>query len=255
MIKVLFIVPYLSGGGAERVVSIWSSELAKLGIYTSILLFFRVENEYVIDKNVQIYSIKDSRENYNKLTKWEKIELLRKKIKKIEPDVVLPFVTHVGIMTTIATIGLPVKLIETIRINPWNSPKSFLMRILRNISIIMSNGCIVQNQEQSLYFPKYIRRKIKVLPNPISNEFVKKEKVFNEKRIKNIVAVGRLEEEKNHRMLINAISKLILDYNDIRLRIYGEGSLYHELSDIIKGKGLTKYVTLCGRTKEIREAL
>jgi len=128
MKRILFVVPFLSGGGAERVVSIWTSELAKLGCDVHLLVYYRVDNEYLVDEKVKIHTIaQKGKSEYERMNIWQKIKALRKALKKIQPDIVLPFITHVGLMVSVAKIGLSLKVIETIRINPRYSPqKGFL---------------------------------------------------------------------------------------------------------------------------------
>ena len=208
MKKIMFIIPFLSSGGAERVTSIWSSKLAEMGADIHLLVFYRVENEYPINKEVIIHTITKNKEQYKKLSKFGKVNLLRLKIKSVGPDIVIPFISAVGLMTNIARIGSQTKMIETIRIDPKYSPKNKVIRLLRNMSVLTSNGCIVQNEEQKNYFPKWSHKKIYVFANPISEEFIQAERTISNPEIRSITAVGRLEHQKNYMMLIKAFSKL-----------------------------------------------
>lgn len=255
MKKVLFLIPFLSSGGAERVVSIWASEMAKKGVDVHLLLFYRVANEYTLDKRVKVHTIKNTKSDYEKLTKFIKLYCLRKAFKEIKPDLVLPFISYVGIMSLIAKIMLPIKVIETVRIDPRYSPKHKTSRWLRNISILFSKKCIVQNKTQLAYFPKWIQNKIRIFPNPIADEFTKKQKIFNEKKIKKFVTVGRLEEQKNFHLLINAFSEIVKIEKDVTLRIYGVGSLHSELNKLISDFDLGEKVLLCGRTNDMVSVL
>jgi glycosyltransferase involved in cell wall biosynthesis len=251
MKKVMFVVPFLSSGGAERVVSIWTSELAKLGVDTNLLLFYRVEDEYPLNEDVIVHIIEENKEKYDKLSKIEKIKLLRLKLKSVNPDVIIPFISHVGLMTNIARVGLKTKMIETIRIDPKYSPKNKVVRMLRNISVLLSNCCIVQNEEQKNYFPKWMHKKIYEFANPISDEFLQVERTMSNSGVRSITAVGRLEHQKNYTMLINAFSKL--RNLDLILNIYGEGSLKGELQSLINELGLSNHIKVWGRSNNIKE--
>ena len=48
------------------------------------------------------------------------------------------------------------------------------------------------------------------------------------------VTVGSLKEQKNHKLLINAINEVIKTHPDIQLYIYGEGWLRPELEGQVK---------------------
>lgn len=251
MKKIMFVVPTLSSGGAERVVSIWSSELANMGADIHLLVFYRVENEYLVNDKVKIHAIKENKEQYDKMSKFNKIKFLRAKLKSLNPDIIIPFISHVGLMANIARTGLKIKMIETIRIDPKYSPKNKLLRLFRNFSVLLSNGCIVQNEDQKKYFPKWSHKKIYVFANPISDEFIQVERTKADSDIRTITAVGRLEHQKNYTMLINAFSKV--QNLDLALNIYGEGSLKDDLQFIINDLGLSNRIKLCGRSNDIKE--
>lgn len=255
MNRLLFVLPFLSSGGAERVVSIWSSELARLGYDVHLILFYRVEKEYALYEKVKVHTISDSKKSYKKLNPLRKIILIRKMLKEIKPEIIIPFITYVGILTNLARIGLKVKLIETIRNNPSYVPSSFIMRIFRNVSVYFSNYCIVQNNEQKEYFPNWFQKRIFVIKNPISNEFLMVRKEHIKKEELSIVSVGRLEPQKNYHLLINAFSQISEKYKNIKLFIYGEGSLHSELSNMIIQKRLENRVYLQGRVENIVEVL
>lgn len=70
---------------------------------------------------------------------------------------------------------------------------------------------------------------------------------------KEIVTVGRLEPQKNQKLLINAFSELAKKFPDYTLVIYGEGSLRKELEKYIESKGLKDRVFLPGAKNNIQE--
>lgn len=255
MKRILFVIPYLTDGGAERVVSIWTSELVKHCKYVHLLLFYRVENEYIIDSRVKIHTISDTKEEYEHMNKLKKIMNIRKILKSIKPDVVIPFVTYVGIAVNMAVVGLSIKVIETIRIDPRVSPQTKFGRFIRNLSVCLSKGCIVQTKTQLQYFPKWLHKRMIVLSNPILPYLVNYKKEFNDNDIKKIITVGRLEKQKNFSMLIKAFWKISRDYKDLYLDIYGDGSLKNEIIELIHSLELDECVKLCGRTNNIEQVL
>ena len=61
MKKVLLTITSLRGGGAERVVSVWSRELLEKGYDVSVLVCARfIGEEYDVNENVKIYSISNT---------------------------------------------------------------------------------------------------------------------------------------------------------------------------------------------------
>lgn len=255
MKKILFIIPYLSSGGAERVVSIWVSELAKLGCDIQLLVFYRIENEYALDDAVIVHSLKREKSEYDHMSKIMKLCSVRKALQAIKPDIAVPFISYVGLMLFIAKIGLPIKIVETIRNNPKFSPPKRIHRWLRNIAVFFSRACLVQNQAELKYFPAWMQKHMVVMANPIADEFVEKEKVFLEKKINSIAAAGRLEKQKNFPLLIRTFAKIAATHHTVQLKIYGEGSQFPQLKEMINHLNLSGQATLCGRANHMAEML
>ena len=255
MKTILFIIPFLSGGGAERVVSIWASELVKLGEQVHLLVFFRTSDEYSLDGSVLLRSISPSKEEHDGLPLRKKLFAIRRALKEIRPDVVIPFLPHVGLLVAAARLGLPVTVIETIRNDPHSSPEGRLLRWLRNLSVALSRRCIVQTGEQLRYFPRWLRRRMAVFANPVSNEFCEACKEFGEKKIRKIIAAGRLVELKNYPLLIRAFTGVAGKDKSIELDIYGEGPLRNALEAMISQAGLQDRARLRGRGGDMAEAL
>ncbi len=68
-----------------------------------------------------------------------------------------------------------------------------------------------------------------------------------------IISVGELNENKNHRVIIEAISRL--KNPQIKYIICGQGKLHKELQELIKKKKLEKQVRLLGFREDIKELL
>lgn len=251
MKKILFVVPTLSGGGAERVVSIWANELSKLNCNVFILVFYRVKDEYNLDSNVNVTSLYENEETYHKHSKVSKTFALRKELKKIKADIIIPFIVYVGIWVMLVSINLPGKIIQTVRMDPKYKKHSRLMKWASYLSIVFAYRCFVQNCQQLFFFPKWLRKKIVIFPNPIANEFTDNKKEFEAGRIRKIITVGRLAPQKNHKLLIDAFYDVYQHNKDISLTIYGEGSMQVELESYINNFGLTEVISLPGRTKNI----
>ena len=59
-------------------------------------------------------------------------------------------------------------------------------------------------------------------------------------------SAGRMEAEKNHRVLIEAFALLCRDYRNVRLRLLGSGRLEAELKERVHNLGLDDAVEFCG---------
>lgn len=70
-----------------------------------------------------------------------------------------------------------------------------------------------------------------------------------------IVSVGRLVEQKNQKVLINAFSKIAKKYPEYKLKIFGEGNLREELQKQIDDLNMKDKIYLCGVCDNIKEQL
>lgn len=82
--------------------------------------------------------------------------------------------------------------------------------------------------------------------NPISYKNNKKTKLT-----KKVIAVGRLEKQKNFSELIDIWEGFLVTNSDYRLYILGDGSLKEELENKIINKGLSESIFLLGKVDNI----
>ena len=76
-----------------------------------------------------------------------------------------------------------------------------------------------------------------------------------EVRNNKIVAVGRLLPEKNHHLLIEAFSDIIVEYPEHELFIYGDGMLREELTEHINRLKLQNNIHLPGNVLDVHEKI
>ncbi len=252
--KFLFVTPSLSNGGAERVVSILSSELTKLGHQADIVIYFKKDEEYEVSQSVNKIYLANSESDYFKISHLNRLFSLRKIIKAQSPDYVIPFLWYVCIHVCVALLGLNFKIIQTVRNNPSTAPYKSLLRFIRNLFIKHSYKIMVQNNEQKNYFNKRLQKKIFVLPNPVRGDLFDAKREEKEERLI-IASAGRLNLQKNFFMLIDAVEKVSINHKNIQLRIYGDGELRQDLQKYIDDKKSSEFVKLMGRTNDMKGML
>ena len=106
-------------------------------------------------------------------------------------------------------------------------------------------------EKSAEFFPKPVRRKVICLKNPLNPAFVRKR--YEGEREKKIVAVGRVDANKNHEMIIRAFAEVADRYPDYRLEIYGEGELRTSLQVLVKELGLEGRIILPGSISDVAE--
>lgn len=254
MKNIVLAIPRLTGGGAERVVSVWANELCNNEYQISIVLFSRSNNEYIVNERVKIYSLVDSISEYFAMSAFEKLNGLRSILKKIAPDYIISFLPAMQVWMMLASVGLQIKRIETIRVNPWKvNTGGKINRIVWKNCFRTCYKIIIQATGQELFFSKNEQKKIVLIPNPIDEKFLIRAKHDINPTPNKFIAVGRIDKQKNYPMMIKAFFEIAKERTDIVLKIYGDGEKEYvtELEKLIKKYRLTNNVYLMGRTPNI----
>ena len=102
---------------------------------------------------------------------------------------------------------------------------------------------------------KALQKKIEVIYNPIFLEDHLVGSSLTTEKQKLIISIGRLETQKNQKMLIRAFSIFERNHPDYQLVIYGEGSQRGELEGLVSELNLTGRVLLPGVVKNVFECL
>ena len=169
-------------------------------------------------------------------------------IQNIKPDIVVGFWIHPLFYSVPWLMGRGVKMVYSARNDPSRN-YSIASRIMRWLVVRYADGLVFQTDQAREFFSKKVREKAIVIPNPT---YIKKgEYHLPAIRDDKIVTVGRLESQKNQKMLLEAFMKVKDFYPQMRLEIYGEGSQRCELEKMISSFNLGGSVFLMGAFKDI----
>jgi len=249
--KVVFITSSLSSGGAERVISELSNYFSQHKIDVYILLISQNQIEYDLCDNIKIIPLcNEIKYKSGILAIINRIYKIRKYVNNISPDVVFSFLSDINIYSCIALGISKHKLIVSERNDPKNDPRSPVKRMLRYLTYNLADGYVFQTQQAKEYFPKRIQKKSKVIPNPLKKNLPMPYKGI---RKKTIVAVGRLENQKNYPLLFEAFDDFSKEFPDYNLVVYGDGSKRAQLEELIINMGLKDKIILKGIVQNFHE--
>jgi glycosyltransferase involved in cell wall biosynthesis len=111
---------------------------------------------------------------------------------------------------------------------------------------------LVQLEEFIRFFPKKIRKKTIVIPNPVEIlEETPGRDVSNNISTGRVISAGRLTDVKNHELLIKAFQHVVNKYPSWFLHIYGTGRLKNKLQKLIESMNMNENVFLAGLTDDI----
>ena len=240
--KVAFVINSLNKGGAERVVSLLSQELSKQHEVFIILFDNSISYKY----GGKVVDIKCTSVN-GKIGKIFNVLKRRSRLKKIfdteQFDKIFAFMES-AYLPAILT-GYPT--IATVRNNIKVYSKYITKYILPKAKKIVAVSKDIEKQLNSLGM-----KHTKTIQNPIiiDNDYKIKEDLTQYKPF--ILAVGRLHEQKNFKLLIESF-KNSKAKNELNLLIVGEGQKREELQELVNIYGLEKSIYLLGQKDNIKD--
>lgn len=247
--KLFFYINAIHEGGAERVMVNLAKQFADDGFDTTLITSYQDTWEYPVDRSVKRLSLEDEEIVQSKLRRnLSRIKKLRKVIKREKPDAIISFMAEPNYRTIISCIGLPVKTIISVRNDPEKEYAGTIGRFLGKGLLPVADGCVFQTPDAQKWFPRRLQKKSCVIYNAVKEDFYHVDRMPVKGKV---VTCGRLEEQKNHELLINAFSKTLNEHPGAHLDIYGNGSLKEKLQNQILEMQLQDKVTLCTATDDV----
>ncbi len=245
--KCMFVIDSNLSGGAERVISILVNYFNRKIDEVILLNFDRDSAFYPIDTGVKVVKLAQL---YPRITTIKNrvlrrlhiVSCTRKEIDKIAPDIVIPFLFDAEMAVLPYCVRKSIPCVTSVRNAADKYP--FYQRVFRKIYYPRISGVVFQSE---LVKNHKDYRRLKngcVIPNPIAMELVEERDipVDNNK----LISVGRLTKQKNHALTISVMSRLVSDFPNLELHIYGSGPLKDELSNLIISYNLQNNVFLDG---------
>ncbi len=248
----MFYINSLNSGGAERVILQLAYLFSKHGYRAVLVTSFKGENEYSIPEGVERIVIEKEKITCGKIKKnITRIKALKKFIKEYKPEAVISFMAEPNFRSIIASKGLKVKTIISVRSDPNREYGGKINRFLGKHLLKKADGCVFQTEDAKSWFPKKLQDKSTIITNAVATEFFKTDYIGGQ----DIVTLGRLEKVKNHQLLIKSFANIKDEFKDVNLRIYGAGENEQALNALIKELGLEDRAFLMGRTKDSAQIL
>ncbi|GGA65140.1 glycosyltransferase family 4 protein [Ornithinibacillus halotolerans] len=245
--KIVIVTNSLSLGGAERI-SLMLAEWMKVKNIDITLVTLKKDREKGYDANIDIKRVAINKETES-ISLIGTIRKLREFLKSYKPSHILVMGVPLGIYVVPAALGLRVSVIISERNDPLNFAGKRLTKFISRKLMYLADGFVFQTKEALSFYPKVIQNKAKVIPNPLNLENLPEP--YEGKRQKKIVSVGRLVPQKNHKLLIQAFNKVVSDYPNYTLNIYGNGSEREKLEQFIDELNLSDKVFLPGAKRDV----
>jgi glycosyltransferase involved in cell wall biosynthesis len=250
--NILFWIPTLGGrgGGAERVLSIVASGLARRGHDVIVASADRpgTPSFYEFDAAVRRACL-----GTRPGASWHPTALLRLRaeIMRDRPDVAIGFMFagYATLTTAAAGTGVPVVASEHTAFDHYRH-RSVQARLLRSIPRCFSAFTIPSDRVR-LGYPPSVADRMTVIPNPLPKMVSDRRPPRAHDKRRRLLAIGNLRDEKGHSVLIEAFSRIATDYPDWELRIVGEGPLKSGLECAIANLGLKGKVEIAEVVRDV----
>jgi len=257
MKKIAFVIPSLSCGGMERVMSEIINYITKSKKCECHLILYGKSREifYEIPQNIVIIHKPnfDFNDRHRTFSTLKTMLYIRKTVKKIKPFSVLSFGELWNSLVLLSLFGLKFPVYISDRCQP-DKTFGFFHETLRKMLYSKAAKVIAQTEiAANIYERKYKLKNCIVIPNPIKTP--QENKKYERENI--IISIGRLINTKHFDHLINIFGKINLD--NWKLIIIGGDSLKQNnsinLQNQIKEMEMKDKIILIGTQKNIEEYL
>jgi len=243
--KIAFICNKLTGGGAERFTANIANRFSQdssNSVY--VITGTRTEKDYSLNENITRFEI---------ITKrlYEDSKSLLKLIREYGIEVVVGIDIYPNFVVCLISKFTKAKCVISERNAPKQVNISKKSRFLRWVLYRFADGYVFQTNGAKEFYSKSIQKRSVVIHNPIRENLPSKTNVNN----KEIVAIGRLNVQKNYPMLINAFNIVHNKYPNYKLRIFGDGELKESLLKQVNNLHLNESVVFENFTLNVHEAI
>lgn len=255
MRHVAFYIGSLKKGGAERVFVNLASWFLARGYEVTMVTQYQKENEYELPEGVTrvLSDLTPEEEGGRLVNLFRRYRKLRRIFKETGADLVLSTIGKNNFMAILANAFLPTKVVVSVVAEPTEEYPNALMRFLAKTLFYFADGIVMQTTDAVRFFQKSLQKKCVILKNSLNPDFVRPR--FEGARLQDIVAVGRMDDNKNQRMAIRAFGEIADRFPKARLILYGDGPLRETLQKEIAQTPLAGRILLPGRVTDVPERI
>lgn len=259
--KLCMVAASLAGGGAERALLDTAALLATRGHQVIVLTFeSETTDDYAVPDNLVRVALGVPGRSRNRMrgivNNLRRIGRLRAEIRKLEPEVVISYLTRTNIICFLALLGTGRAVVATehnvATLN--DAPMRAIWRCLRRLLYPRMAQVVVVSEGLALQYAWLEADKLSVIYNflPTSRGSAPETFSFLSGDTRYIVGMGRLEPEKGFDRLIKAFHLIEKDCVGWKMLIVGEGSLRTKLTGLVASLGLQDRIQLPGRVSNPR---
>jgi len=253
VLKILFIIPSLSAGGAEKVMSFLAQNISSKKFKTKLVVIgFEKDNAYDISDVETVY--------LNNASVGKAFLPLLKLVHSEKPNVVLSSLSHLNAIMGYVSYFNPKTIFIGRQTIVQSAQKNFTGRTgfktklfnfayylgYKGLDKLISQSSDMKNdlvQNQGVNDEKVV-----TINNPVSQNFKVKDKIPEINNSYQFITVGRLTEKKGHIRILNILSKFKSPFN---YTIIGDGQEKANIEELAKKLNLNDKITYIPFTDKV----
>lgn len=250
LMRVTFVSWKIGGGGAERVMVNMANYWAEKGWPVHVITLERTDSLacYSLHPNVShtFFDIADvGRKALPRMGLLKQAFALRTAIRLTSPDAVISLMDGPNVYSLIATWWTHIPVLAVEHCDPNARPLCKRWELLRSLFYRRAASVITLTESAMDYFPKSIRRRGHVVPNPVQAPPHVEQPVLRQPLV---VGIGRLHRVKGFDRLITVFASIADRHPHWSLEIWGEGTERPKLESLISDLNLEDRIRLPGYT-------
>lgn len=255
--KIVFVLPSLEGGGAEKFIIRLANAFADKHLDVSLVILTNASDDYLEEISPHVGLIR-----LNQTHGLGIVIALTSFFKHHKPDVILSTLTPYNILCLISKLlsqtHAKIFIRETTLFSQFKRPKDHILKILAKLFYPFANGIISPSHDvyQDNLKLGFKNKNMKVIYNFVDKKHLQDLSALPTDLPPNfakplIIAAGRLTDKKNYAYLIKSFAEFRnqYDYVNAKLIILGKGPLQSKLIDLIHDLNLQHHVFIKGFLK------
>ncbi len=255
--KIAFYIGDLGRGGAEHVIRNLAEYFYSQGVETYMVTKLKDDDEYDLSEGITriIADITPEEEGGRIHNLFARIRKLRRIWSDIKPDIIVSFIRKNNIMALASASPLRIPVVVSIRSAPERELAGKAVKAVSMALFRRAAGIVVLTSTAKDFFPENLRKKTVIMPNAVGSEFIDlarsqkarygivdeegidcpAEEIMYNGKLHEVITVGRIDDNKNQKMLVDAFSKAAVSHTDWTLHIYGDGDGRMDLVEHVIG--------------------
>ena len=252
---ILFLIPHLGGGGAERVTVNLVRGLAqdRFRVHLGLITQETIATQD-LPKWVMAHPLGASRV---RAAAWPLLRL----VWKIKPDLIFSNMFHLNFLVLLLRPFFPRQTRCVIRQNGMTAPETGTRQFARMLYRVLyprADSVVCQSEAMAREMSALtgMARNLRVLPNPVLTSAASFGDTGNNPWRADgphLLAVGRLASEKGFDLLLTAFARVLVQFPTAELAILGQGSEEARLKTLSRALGIEPHVRFAGHIDRPQE--